>query len=286
MGILGDIMPAIGGIVGAGLGMINQGAQDKRQLEQQKKLQELQIKGGKEMSEFQNEQQYNMWLKTNVGAQKRLMKEAGLNPALMYGQGGGGGATTGGGGGAMPTGASAGDPNAGAANMMQMGMQLAQMKVLESQARKNNVEADKQEGVDTEKGKQDIKESQARVTGQEFQNKMNELYGQDNANVDWSMKQVSKEEQNLKWEMYKAIAWESGNVEDKGNTAAKSLKASFDKAVIDLQNARKEGRLLDAKTTIENFGAQMAKDGLAPNTPWYIKTIDTLLNKAGIHILK
>ena len=39
--------------------------------------------------------QMDMWNKTNYGAQLEHMKDAGLNPALMYGMGGGGGATTG-----------------------------------------------------------------------------------------------------------------------------------------------------------------------------------------------
>ena len=52
--------------------------------------------------------QYDMWKKTNYPAQMKMLKEAGLNAGLLYGQGGGGGTTTGGqGGGSAGSGGSA-----------------------------------------------------------------------------------------------------------------------------------------------------------------------------------
>lgn len=283
---MGVLESMIGQVAGTGMGMIFQDMQDERNYQNQKRLQKLQMEGGKEMADYAKENQMDIWNRTNYEAQKGHMKAAGLNPALMYGQGGGGGATTGNGGGAMPSGGTAGGGDAGAMGLMQMGIMQAEKAVLESQAEKNMAEAEKIKGVDTNKGEQEITESKARVTNQEFINSINKLYGTDSARMDWNMKGISAEEQNLKWEMYKAIAWGTGNVTDKENNAAKALKAEFEKSVTELENAKKEGRLMDAKTIIENFGAQMAKDGLAPNSPWYIKTIDSLLNKAGIHITK
>lgn len=48
-----------------------------------------------ELNQQGHDLQMDMWNKTNYGAQIGHMKQAGLNPALMYGMGGGGGATTG-----------------------------------------------------------------------------------------------------------------------------------------------------------------------------------------------
>lgn len=286
MGILNIAAP----LIGAGLGMFTQGSQDKRQLEQQKKLQELQLKGGKEMADYNKENSMDIWNRTNYGAQKAHMKAAGLNPALMYGQGGGGGATTSGGSGGMPSGGSAGDPNAGTANVMGMAMMAANLKLIEAQTNKVNVEAAKEAGVDTEAAKQGIEgskqqaiESQERVKGIQFDNEMNRLFGWESRRADNQLKEISAEEANLKWEMYKAVAWGSGNVTDEKNIANKALRAEFEKSVTDLQNAKKEGRLKDAQTTVEQFKANLAKEGFAPDSPWYVKTIETLLNKAGIH---
>ena len=84
-------------LIGAGInkaiGSIEKGAEDARQLEQQRKLQELAIKGSKEMGEFNTRQQLDIWNATNYSAQKEQLKKAGLNPALMYANGGGGGTT-------------------------------------------------------------------------------------------------------------------------------------------------------------------------------------------------
>ena len=57
---------------------------DKKQLKQQQKLQDLQIKGNKEMINYSSEMQRKMWEYTNYGNQRKQMENAGLNPALMY----------------------------------------------------------------------------------------------------------------------------------------------------------------------------------------------------------
>lgn len=102
---------------------------------------------------------YEMWEKTNYAAQIEQMKKAGLSPGLMYGQGGAGGGTVSG---AQGQGTS--QPTDRSIEMklkgQEMGLQLAnlasQIKLNESQANKNNVEANKTEGVDTELAKASI----------------------------------------------------------------------------------------------------------------------------------
>ena len=63
---------------------------DKKQLQQQEKLQDLQIKGNKEMMDYSSNLQRKMWEYTNYGNQRKQMENAGLNPALMYSQAGAG----------------------------------------------------------------------------------------------------------------------------------------------------------------------------------------------------
>lgn len=138
-------------VLGMGLGLIGQKAQDKRQREQQKKLNADQAEVQKGLAEHSKEQQMDIWNRTNYGAQKEHMTEAGLNPGLMYGMGGTGGATVGSGTGSSVAGGQAGDPNAGSANQMGMAMMMAQMKNLEANTEKTKAEAEKISTVDTEK---------------------------------------------------------------------------------------------------------------------------------------
>lgn len=87
-------MQAAGDVLGAGLGLMLGGIERKKQLEQQQKLQNMQIAGQKEMGLFNYDQQMKLWNDTNYAAQVAQIKKAGLSPGLIYGKGGGGGATT------------------------------------------------------------------------------------------------------------------------------------------------------------------------------------------------
>ncbi|AXH78095.1 MAG: DNA pilot protein [Microviridae sp.] len=126
----------ISGLVSTGLGLMLQKNNDQRQLAQQEKLNELQIKGQKTMVDYNYGKELQMWKDTSYNAQKEQMKKAGLNPALMYGMGGGGGQTTG-----SPQGTVAGGMAPAGGREIQdsigMGMQLALLD-----AQRKNIEAD------------------------------------------------------------------------------------------------------------------------------------------------
>lgn len=146
----------IAGAAGAAAGLaqsifgIGEKRQDRRQLQQQEKLNELNKKT-----------QMDMWEATGYGAQKKQMKEAGLNPALMYGMGGGGGQSVGG------AGAQAASGAAGTQASAAMGMQTAQLALLGAQ--KENIEAD------TENKKASTTNTGAETAGKEIDNRRNEL---------------------------------------------------------------------------------------------------------------
>lgn len=80
--------------------------------QQQQQMQDMQIKGAKELADYNNQKQMELWKATNFGAQRAEMEKAGLSASLMYGGSGAGGGTTGSGGGGMPTG------DTGSAQMM------------------------------------------------------------------------------------------------------------------------------------------------------------------------
>lgn len=91
MPLLETIAPTI---IGGAMGLMLQQHNDKRQLEQQRKLQMLQMQGQKEMTEFNYDKQMQMWRDTNYSAQIEQLQKAGLNPGLLYGMGGAGGQST------------------------------------------------------------------------------------------------------------------------------------------------------------------------------------------------
>lgn len=138
-------------VTGGLIGQIFAGANDRRQIRQQQKLQDIAIKGNKELADYQQGLSMDMWNKTNYEAQVQHLKNAGLNPALLYGQSGGGGTTANTGGGmAIGGGGQAANSAQTEANQINSGLAIAQTQALEAQANKANAEAKKIGGADTE----------------------------------------------------------------------------------------------------------------------------------------
>ena len=75
-------------LLGAGLGILTGGYNDRRQLEQQKKLMEMQSDYDEIASQRNLENQLKLWDATNYPAQVEQMKNAGLSVGLMYKGGG------------------------------------------------------------------------------------------------------------------------------------------------------------------------------------------------------
>ena len=85
-----------GGIAGAGmglLGMIGGHQQERRNYRNQREMMQKQYENQLGLNVQGHDLQMDMWNKTNYGAQVDHMREAGLNPALMYGSAGQGGTT-------------------------------------------------------------------------------------------------------------------------------------------------------------------------------------------------
>lgn len=141
-------MGAMGQIIGAVQGSMNQSDQMKNQ----QMLMGDQYKYNDMMANRNQQRAKAMWDYTNYANQVRHMEEAGLNPALLYGQSGGGGVTAAGGQGSgvsQPTDQSVSQK----IRTQEMGLSLAnmasQVKLNESQAMKNEAEAKKIAGADT-----------------------------------------------------------------------------------------------------------------------------------------
>lgn len=146
---------AAGGILGIGLQSL--GAPLQRA--QQQKLTNIQTNASKQLLDYQSQKQLEMWRNTNYSAQIEQLKQAGLNPGLLYGIGGGGGTTTGAGT-PIAQGAHAATPDA-ALGLAQSAGQLGLLK-----AQKENIE------TDTEAKKAGIPKTQAETTLLQTENQL------------------------------------------------------------------------------------------------------------------
>lgn len=154
--MLGD---GIFGIFGAGLNAaINSGLSDE-QWSNQLRLMEIQNRYNEQMAKNNQQRNKDLWDYTNYENQKQHIKNAGLNPALIYGMGGGGGVSASG---AQGQGVTQPTDRSVEMKLKQqgLGLQLAsiasQVALNKSQAEKNKVEANKIAGVDTEAQKATI----------------------------------------------------------------------------------------------------------------------------------
>ena len=153
--MIGTIM----GIGGAAMGAINANSASKQSWENQVKLMDIQAGLNRQNAKFNNQMAKDMWHYTNFSNQMKEIKKAGLSPGLIYGMGGQGGSTAGAGqasGVGLPQDQSVGMGLRAQEIGLQLANTMSQIKLNESQAGKNEAEANKITGVDTEAQKATI----------------------------------------------------------------------------------------------------------------------------------
>lgn len=139
-------------IFGAGLNAAMSSGTANEQWGNQLKLMEIQNRYNEQMAKNNQLRNKDLWDYTNYENQKQHIKNAGLNPALIYGMGGGGGVSANG---AQGQGVTQPTDRSVEMGLKQqgLGLQLAsiasQVDLNKSQAKKNEAEAEKISGVDT-----------------------------------------------------------------------------------------------------------------------------------------
>jgi len=158
--------------LGTGLiGMIGQNRRERRAMENQETLMGIQSRNQMKLNQHGADLQYDMWKKTNYPAQVEMLKEAGLNPGLIYGSAGAGG-TTGSQGGGSAQGGNAPSPQPmDIQSALNVAMSKAQIELAKSQANKNEAEAEAIGGYKAEESgsKTKLNNQQAKALVQQVQ---------------------------------------------------------------------------------------------------------------------
>lgn len=257
-------------ILGAGLGIMLGREQDKRQLQQQRHLTDMQFDAQRRMLDYSKQKELEMWKATNYPAQVAQLKQAGLNPGLLYGMSGGGGTTVGGGSPSISGGTAAGhsgEPQALAGMGMQLGMMAAQQELLKSQARLNNVEADKKAGVDTQEAKTRIANILQGVENQKAQQELTQV--QTNiARLDERLKDetIDNMEELTDWQVQKA-AQETNNLWLQGLITKATANDVIDKLHAEaigayIENALKKQSISQSEEQVKKWAQEIAQQWL------------------------
>ena len=220
------------GLLGLGIGMATANWQDRRQLSQQEKLIAMQEAANRRQADYTQTLNKEMWDYANYENQVKHIENAGLNPALLYGGGGGGGTTANGGqaagvsGGQAPVGG--GEIGMGIQQAMQLSLLNAQKEVLQSQARKNNVEAENQEegGANRENTKADtenkvLQQLVTKYTGKELQSQYEEVNQPNRKVAAETMYKELSARQGVAGTLYDM--WVNGKLADKSNAEVEQI---------------------------------------------------------------
>lgn len=240
----------------------------------------------KDMADYMHEKQLDMWEKTNYKAQADQLRKAGMNIGLMYGSAGQGGQTSAvSGEGGKP---STQNPLANTSAMAGMGIQnelaRAQKENIEAQTTKTEAETENIIGGVRENLTEDSR-------GKKFNNDINERYKdliEEARTVEWDTAKIKGEEANAAWEFKKAIEYgqkpetEGGAFTNENSRIARAKIAEMQGYEEDLKKAKINNDIAEAEKIIKEFEAEMTKQGISPNSPWYAKLITDLLNKVGL----
>lgn len=196
------------------------------------------------LADKQQERAYQLWLKTGIQGQMREAKAAGINPmALFGGSGGTAGGTTNGGSSGMPNVAGAADPNLG--QSVTMGLQAANLQLIQAQTEKTKAEAEKIAGADTE-------ETNAGAALKLSQKELNDV----NTKIAGIEADIKGRSANQAVEI---INKQMGILTEELKIKAAESKLAPQQATAQLELAQNNAKLLAIKTLSEDAGIAVSK---------------------------
>lgn len=224
------------------------------------------VKHANEMWDKQGQRELQYWHMQNAyndpSAQMQRLKDAGLNPHLVYGSG----ATT------------------EAASLSPRQAQSTQFKTPTFDGNVvHSALLTRQALANIAKTEAETNAVNTRTYGIDFENQVKDLIGVDNiANAQFFANQAleAKSQKELAlWETFMATGYAGKDVKDPNSPIAKAMSAGWSQTIQDAENAMKLGAIRDAEAAIKAFEVRLTKQGISPNSPWYVKIITDLATK-------
>lgn len=257
----------ISGVGGLASNLFNLGEQRRVNQQQMDFSREMWDKQGLREKEFWNMQNaYN-----DPAAQMQRLQNAGLNPNLVYGSGSAAQSAAP----LSPKQAHGASPSAARMDLgsvVQQTMALAQMK------------------ANIARTEAETKAIESRTVNQEFDNQVKQLLGYDKFVRDGRLAterlSTNYQRELADWEVFKVAGLDAeGHVSTHGyNLSSNSpvvlaQKAGIANTIQQAENAKKLGDIRGLETVIKTFEANLTKQGISPNSPWYTKIVGDLLQR-------
>nr|QJB19609.1 MAG: DNA pilot protein [Microvirus sp.] len=261
-----NIMPILG--LGAGVGSQAANIRMQQRANEQSQAfskQMFDAQGQREIQYFNMQNAYN-----DPSSQMQRLRDAGLNPNLVYGNG----ATT------QSASISPKAPMSAQFQAPKLDMGSVVQQALLTQQLQSNIRR-------TDAETQAI---ESRTVNQDFMNKVQQSIG-----VDQYMRNYNLATQELSSRSQKSVdeyeAWKVANFNAQGVTQGgftidanspivKAQRAGIEQALQSLQNMKLTGDAIGFQNVVKAFEANLAKQGISPNSPWWTKLVGDLLMKA------
>jgi hypothetical protein len=242
---------AIVGGAQAGMGvlqMIGQRRRERRAMENEVRLMNIHQQHQLALNRHGQQLQQETWERTNYPAQVKMLQEAGMNPALLYGKGGSGGVTGSQGGGSAAMGHAPGVQPMPTMDLAQIAKLKSEIKVNESIANKNNADA----------GLSGAKEQESIAALGEIAANIN------NKNAQTELLQIEKDlkdlELNLKNRTLNVVIRKAEVELEQANQTLRSLKVKGDLDEATYQNALKLSTNAVIKSGLDNILTRVTTD--------------------------
>lgn len=263
--MIGGIISGIGGLAS---NLLNR--QEQRNVNQQ------QMDFSREMWDKQGIREKEFWNMQNAyndpAAQMQRLQNAGLNPNLVYGSGSAAQSAAP----LSPKQAHGASPSAARVDfgsIVQQTMALAQMK------------------ANIARTEAETKAIESRTVNQDFDNQVKQLLGYDKFVRDGKLAterlSTNYQRELADWEIFKVAGLDAeghfnarhGYELSSNSPVVLAQKAGISNTIQQAENAKKLGDIRGLETVIKTFEANLTKQGISPNSPWFTKIIGDLLQR-------
>lgn len=234
----------------------------------QTKMNKRAVKHANEMWDKQGERELQYWHMQNAyndpSAQMQRLQNAGLNPHLVYGSG----ATT---------------EAAGVSPQKANQPQSLPAPKLDFSSIASTALNTRQSLANIARTEAETNAINTKTYGVDFENRVKDLIGVENiADAQYRANEAlgaKSSKELLLWETFMSTGYGGMDAKNPNSPVAKAMSAGWNQTIHNAENALKLGNIRDAETIIKQFEVNLTKQGISPNSPWYVKIITDLATK-------